>query len=188
MSLPGKITTGSDIVRRTEKIVREKLGDEPTGHDWWHAHRVRTAALRTAGRENADPVIVELAALLHDVEDDKFSGDPEAGPRFAYDGLGSLGLAAPVPAAVAQIIRGMSFRGAGVDTPVLHRPLHDPELAPVLHTTAESYRSARGTTINHFHEKLLLLRARMNTETGRRLAHRREGFLREFETEWNALD
>jgi uncharacterized protein len=72
------------------------------------------------------------------------------------------------------------------------QPMHDPGLAPRPHQTHEEYLNRTGTTINHFHEKLLLLKDRMNTETGRRVAERRHavlaGFLREFLDEWDARD
>jgi uncharacterized protein len=70
--------------------------------------------------------------------------------------------------------------------------MHDPDRKPEPHATQEEYLKRNGTTINHFHEKLLLLRDRMNTRTGRRLAAHRhqvlERFLDEFLTEWDALD
>jgi len=68
------------------------------------------------------------------------------------------------------------------------REMHDPKAQPESHATFEQYRNSRGTTINHFHEKLLLLKDRMNTVSGRRMAERRhrvtEDFLREFLEEW----
>ncbi|HEU0079685.1 MAG TPA: hypothetical protein VFQ76_18650, partial [Longimicrobiaceae bacterium] len=60
------------VLERTEAYVRERMQGEGTGHDWWHVHRVRGAALRLAAEEGADPFVTELAALLHDVADHKF--------------------------------------------------------------------------------------------------------------------
>lgn len=72
------------------------------------------------------------------------------------------------------------------------RPIYDPDVAPRRGMTREEYRSHVGTTVNHFHEKLLLLRDRMQTEAGRRIAeHRHEWmlrFLEEFDLEVRALD
>ena len=68
------------------------------------------------------------------------------------------------------------------------RLIHDPGVAPVMHVTAEAYKAARGTSLNHFHEKLLLLKDRMNTPAGRALAEERhrfmEDFVRQFLREW----
>lgn len=66
--------------------------------------------------------------------------------------------------------------------------IYDPDLPPKVNMTKEEYKMNKGTTINHFYEKLLLLKDRMNTETGKKLAHQRhkymEGFLKQFFDEW----
>lgn len=75
---------------------------------------------------------------------------------------------------------------------VAGRTMHDPDLEPKLHGSFDEYRSAAGTTINHFHEKLLLLKDRMNTRTGRDVAMGRheflEDFLSRFLDEWDGRD
>src|SRR5690554_122108 len=66
--------------------------------------------------------------------------------------------------------------------------LHNPEIPPKLKMTKEEYKNHKGTTINHFYEKLLLLKDLMNTKTGKQLAQKRheymEGFLEQFFAEW----
>lgn len=68
------------------------------------------------------------------------------------------------------------------------RPLYDPAIEPNLNMTKEEYKASNAPTINHFYEKLLLLRDRMNTETGRSMAEERhhfmEEFLQQFYKEW----
>lgn len=70
----------------------------------------------------------------------------------------------------------------------LERPIYDPKLKPKLNMTAEEYKSMNKTSINHFYEKLLLLKDRMNTKTGKRMVVKRhrfmERFLKEFFDEW----
>jgi uncharacterized protein len=70
-----------------------------------------------------------------------------------------------------------------------NRPLYNPEIAPDLNQTKEAYKNSEAPTINHFYEKLLLLKDRMNTETGREIAADRhlymEQFLTQFYDEWN---
>ncbi|RZJ72049.1 HD domain-containing protein [Flavobacterium sp.] len=69
-----------------------------------------------------------------------------------------------------------------------NRPLYDPEIKPNLGMSKEEYKHSVSPTINHFYEKLLLLKDKMNTETGKRLAQERhaymESFLLQFYAEW----
>jgi uncharacterized protein len=69
------------------------------------------------------------------------------------------------------------------------QPMHDPELEPVTNQTKEQYRTSRTSSVNHFHEKLLLLKGLMNTEPAKRLAEQRheymKQFLEQFHAEWN---
>jgi uncharacterized protein len=70
-----------------------------------------------------------------------------------------------------------------------NRKLYDPEIMPNLNMTPSEYKVSDAPTINHFYEKLLLLKDRMNTETGRKIAEERhvfmETFLKQFYAEWN---
>lgn len=60
------------------------------------------------------------------------------------------------------------------------RPMHNPELPPREHMTQAQYTNEQGTAINHFHEKLLKLKALMNTEAARALAEERHSFMNVF--------
>lgn len=70
-----------------------------------------------------------------------------------------------------------------------NRELYNPTIEPNLTMTKEEYKKSAAPTINHFYEKLLLLKDKMNTQTGRQLAAKRhlymEGFLKQFYDEWN---
>ena len=213
-----------EILRRTQAWVRGQMHGEGTGHDWWHVDRVRRTALRLAREEGADPYVTELAALLHDVADHKFhDGDETAGPRAARAWLTEAGVEAETIDHVCAIIAALSYKGAGVATPMATpegavvqdadrldaigaigiartfayggsrgRPMHDPDEAPEAHGSFAAYKASTGPTINHFHEKLLLLRDRMNTHAARRMAEGRhrfmERFLERFHAEWDGQD
>lgn len=79
------------------------------------------------------------------------------------DALGAIGIA-----------RAFAYGGAK------GRQIYDPARKPVLHDSAEKYAASDGPTINHFHEKLLLLKGLMNTEKGRLAAASRHKFMKEF--------
>ncbi len=72
-----------------------------------------------------------------------------------------------------------------------NRTLYNPEIKPKLNQTKEEYKHSKAPTINHFYEKLLLLKDRMNTKTGKKIAEERhvymEVFLQQFYDEWNGI-
>ncbi|TVZ26172.1 uncharacterized protein JM83_1125 [Gillisia sp. Hel_I_86] len=88
------------------------------------------------------------------------------------DALGAIG--------IARAFNYGGFKG---------RTLFDPELQPNLKMSKEEYKASTAPTINHFYEKLLLLKDRMNTETGKAIAEQRhtymQGFLEQFYAEWH---
>ena len=69
------------------------------------------------------------------------------------------------------------------------QPMYDPTLNPTLHESFEAYANSRTSTINHFYEKLLLLKNRLNTTTAKEIGEKRhkimEDFLKDFYDEWN---
>lgn len=213
-----------EVIEKTADYVREKLQAEGSGHDWWHSYRVWQSAKRFARYEQADSFIVELAALLHDIADWKFhDGDESVGPRVAREWLTSLSVDDMVIEHVCQIIKDISFKGAGVATPMKTKEgmvvqdadrldaigavgiarcfaygghkknvMYEPEIQAVMHKSAQAYKTSQSNSINHFYEKLLLLKDRMNTQAARYVAEKRhvvmEKFLEQFMKEWDGLD
>lgn len=72
-----------------------------------------------------------------------------------------------------------------------NRTLYNPDILPDLNMSQETYKKSTAPTINHFYEKLLLLKDLMNTKTGKQIAQKRheymEGFLEQFYAEWEGL-
>ena len=214
-------TVQNNLIIQTEAFVKSKLSGEATGHDWWHVYRVwNNAKMILKNEKTANFLIVELASLLHDISDWKFSnGDDSVGPNIAREFLSSINCPSDIIDNVCEIISTMSFKGAGVKTPMqtlegeivqdadrldalgavgiartfaygayANQEIYNPEIKPKLHSSYEDYKNAKGTSINHFYEKLLLLADRMNTKTAKELAIARqkymENFLEQFFAEW----
>ena len=210
------------LIKKTEEFVKTLLTGDSSGHDWWHIKRVRDLALRIADSEGVDLFLVNISALLHDVDDWKLVENVAIQNR-AQQWLQNCNVDESLIYKILQIIEGVSFKGAGVNTSsaipeckVLQdadrldaigaigiarafayggskgRPIFDPAVKPEMHLNFDSYKKSKGNTINHFHEKLLLLKDLMQTETGRAMAVQRHDymllFLTQFNNEWNGLD
>ena len=211
------------IDKTVEYVKSEQLG-EGSGHDWWHTYRVWKNAQNIVKYEgSANSLVVELAALLHDIADHKFhGGDLGVGPRVAKSWLEKINVPSEAVEEVADIIANLSFKGAKVKDSMSSmegkivqdadrldaigaigigrtfayggfagQEMHDPDLSPTLHASFEAYSKSKGTTLNHFYEKLLLLKDRMNTPTARKMAEERhqfmEEFIRRFLAEWEGI-
>lgn len=210
-----------DILEATADHIRNLVAGDSSGHDWPHIERVWKTAVSIGKGEGADLYVVQLAALLHDIADWKFhGGDETAGPRAAREWLARFNVEGPIVDHVCAIIASLSFKGAGVATPMQSlegqvvqdadrldavgavgiarafaygghkgRAMYDPAVPPTPHDSFGAYKKNAGPTINHFYEKLLLLKDRMNTAAGKRLADARhqfmEQFLEQFFAEWN---
>ncbi len=219
-----------DIIDKTAEMVKQKFMGEGSGHDWWHIYRVWNTAKTIAAREESatgqsdsqsvNLLIVELAALLHDIADYKFhDGDETIGGKVSREWLEGVGVEDDVIDEVVYIVDNLSFKGGG-DSKKMHslegkivqdadrldsmgamgiarcfayggfrnQEIYNPEIAPRLGMSKEEYKNHRGTQINHFYEKMLLLKDLMNTQTARQLAQQRhqfmEGYLAEFFAEW----
>lgn len=202
----------SSLVGRVADHIKARFLAESSGHDWHHIHRVWKLSRRIAAQEGANREVAELAALVHDIADWKFhAGDDSVGPREAERLLAREGAHQHVIDAVVDIVATISYKGAGVPSPMRSlegqcvqdadrldaigaigiarcfaygghagRVMYDPAVPPVLHATAEAYKAAKGSSLNHFYEKLFLLKDRMNTPSGRALAESRHQFMQDF--------
>ncbi len=210
-----------EILDLTVAFVQETLKDAESGHDWWHIQRVWNNTKHILQHENADPLVCELTALLHDIADSKFhNGDETIGPRVAGEFLKSIDVDQDVIEHVQQIILNMSFK-ASLGEVTFHskelevvqdadrldaigaigivraftyggfknREIYNPNIPVQVNQDKEAYKNTTAPTINHFYEKLLLLKDKMNTPTAKAIAEKRheymEGFLDQFYAEWN---
>ena len=104
----------SEIIETTAQHVRKLLEGEGSGHDWWHIQRVWDLSKRLSQSEPVNVFVIELAALLHDIADHKFhDGDETVGPKVARKWLERLQVDEPVVLHVTEIVKDLSFKGAG---------------------------------------------------------------------------
>ncbi|WP_250675349.1 HD domain-containing protein [Paraclostridium ghonii] len=104
------------IIEKTIEFVKEKLKNEGSGHDWYHIERVYNLSKYLANKEGADSCIVELAALLHDIEDWKFSDTNETSTEITEKFLKSLKVEESDIIKITNIIKSMSFKGGVVNS------------------------------------------------------------------------
>jgi len=209
------------VIQKTVEFVKTVLASAEGGHDWWHVYRVWQLSKHIAASENADLLVVELGALLHDIADSKFhDGDEKLGPLKAREFLSTLQVEETVIVHIENIIGNISFKG-GREAPRFrsleldivqdadrldamgaigiartfnyggfkNREIYNPDILPNLNMTKEEYKQSSAPTLNHFYEKLLLLKDRMNTGIGILMAEQRHRFMEiyldEFYKEWN---
>jgi len=204
-------------VTQTENYVRSLFENEGSGHDWWHIYRVRNMALKIAEQEGGDKFVIEVASLLHDLDDWKLNNDD--GFKKTVDWLCKLDIKESERNNTLDCIKQVSFKGAKVKTAAdsieaqivqdadrldaigaigiartfayggsKGRLIYHPDIKPVMHKSFQDYKKTTAPTINHFYEKLLLLKDRLNTKTAKRIAYKRhkmmEDFLKQFFNEW----
>jgi len=199
--------------------LHKLFANEPSGHDFWHLQRVFNLSRHIAKQENANSFICGLAAWLHEFDDPKLkeiTGGIENSEILMQEikidenirkevkeiisTLSFKGAHVPTPMKTLEgkivqdadrldaigaigIARTFSFGG------YKSRLIYHPNIKPVCHTSAKEYFNDKGPTINHFYEKLLLLKERMNTKTAKDMAQNRhdfmEQFLKQFYAEWD---
>ena len=196
------------MIKKAMEFAKSVFALDASGHDFDHTMRVCRMAVRIAEEEGADTDIVALAALLHDVDDRKLSPQTYEHKDRAVGFLRQNGMDEANVRRIVQIISEISF-SAGNGTPSTlegccvqdadrldalgaigiartfafggsrGRRIHDPEGVD------------QGSSIQHFYDKLLLLKDRMNTFAGKQLAQQRDSYLRnfleEFYAEWDGI-
>jgi len=211
----------NEIISKTITFIKQTLKEADGSHDWWHIYRVWKTTQLILKTENSNPLVCELAALLHDIADHKFhNGDETIGPKKAKDFLTTLNIENEIIEDVVKIIENISFLGGhkknnyhskeldvvqdadrldaigaiGIARTFAYggfkkREIYNPDIKPNLNMSKEEYKNSTAPTINHFYEKLLLLKNKMNTKTGKQIAKKRhefmEQFLNQFYNEWN---
>ena len=197
--------------------IKKLFANDYSGHDHWHSIRVLNIAEKISKTEICNEYIVMIAALLHDTDDIKiFKTSDYENARCI---MSECHLTKDTIDTVIDIIKEISFKGTETTSPKSiegkivqdadrldamgaigiarafayggnhNRVIHIPDCQPNTNMTETEYRNNQGTTINHFYEKLLLIKDMMNTDCAKAIAKKRDGymrdFLKEFYDEWN---
>lgn len=204
------------LISATIEYVKEVFATDFSGHDFFHTMRVYQMATKIAMEEKADLQIVQLAALLHDVDDRKLSPETCENKDRAVAYMRSQGLPEGMIVRVKDIIGEVSFAGTDSVVPKTlegkcvqdadrldalgamgiarafayggnhNRVMYDPEIPTALNMGKEEYQNHVSTTVNHFYEKLFLLKDMMNTGCAKRIAGHREQYMKEYIDEFLA--
>ncbi|MEH7352712.1 HD domain-containing protein [Neobacillus drentensis] len=195
----------NQFIEYTEKFVRNELGDDATGHDWFHVDRVRSNALHICKEEmSGDPFVIEMAALLHDIPDEKLNESAEKGKEKLDSFFKTIVLPDDTRNHITQIIETISYKGgkytelATIEAKIVQdadrldaigaigiarafaygckkgQPIYDPSIKVRDEMSVEEYRKGKSTSIHHFYEKLLKLRDLLNTSAAIKMAESRQ--------------
>lgn len=194
------------MIDKAIAYAKSVFAGDSSGHDFDHTMRVYRMASRIAEEENADLQIVQLAALLHDVDDKKLSPKTYEKKDNAVMFLRDNGLKEDKIRMIVEIISQISFSaGNGVPTTIEGKCVQDADRLDAIGAIgigrAFAFGGSRGrqmhdptgedksSTIQHFYDKLLKLKGLMNTSTGQLLAEERDTFMRtfldQFYAEWD---
>jgi uncharacterized protein len=199
------------IIKQSAAYVRSELGEDATGHDWYHVDRVRRNALHICHQEQAgDPFIIEMAALLHDIPDEKLNESAEAGRNKLDLFFQSIELPKDAQNSIVQIIESISYKGGrktelkSIEAKIVQdadrldaigaigiarafayggkkgQPIYDPTVNVREEMSLEEYRKGKSTSIHHFYEKLLKLKDLLNTDTAKEIAEKRHQVMEQF--------
>ncbi|CAM4238928.1 phosphohydrolase [Bacillus manliponensis] len=197
-------------IQETILFVKNILQNDASGHDWYHIERVHKLAVALNEKERGKRFIIEMAALLHDVADEKLNESEEAGMKKVTDWLEKLEVEQSDMDHILHIIANMSYKGGhggkvetlegkivqdadrldalgaiGIARTFAYggakgRLMYDPKVPPRQEMTKEEYRKSNDPSLNHFYEKLLKLKDLMNTEAGKAEAEIRHRYMEEF--------
>jgi len=158
------------LLAQVESTVKAQFIDQEGSHDWQHIDRVRRTAMLLQKQEQVCQVIAVVSYKGALVADQQTSLEGQiVRDADRLDAIGAIGIA-----------RAFAYGGSK------NRALYNPDIAPTLHQSKEAYAQDKGHTINHFYEKLLLLKDRMETESAKKIAQQRHEFMLEFLAQFKA--
>ncbi|MDX9705613.1 MAG: HD domain-containing protein [Weeksellaceae bacterium] len=192
-----------EILAKTKYFIKEIFSGEGTGHDFFHIERVVKMAKRIAKEENADLFLVELAAWLHDLGDYKLNDGMDKSEEMIEEFLSEIGVSFEIRSKIVEIVSQVSFSKGKIATSLEAKIVQDADRLDAIGAIGLSRVFAYGgkmkreiwnpenpkeTSIQHFYDKLLKIKEKINTQSARTIAEERhlflENFLTRFYDEW----
>src|SRR5690625_3303888 len=169
------------------KYVHDLFSKDPTGHDFFHLKRVARLSRSMASHERANMFITEAGAWLHEIGDIKLFDNPKHAKGQMITFLRTISLKEKMIQRLLDTIEDISFRKGKIPTSLEGKIILDADrldaIGAIGIARTFTYGGATGqliyheeepehTTIQHFYDKLLLLKDQMNTTYGRQLAEK----------------
>ncbi len=199
--------------------VCKQFETDASGHDHFHIQRVVKLAKHIGQKEDANMLDCQLIAWLHEMDDYKLTtgdgncerllrklGVEESYITYLIDACSQISFKGNAVNTKASFLEAMVVQDAdrldaigaiGIARTFAYggkkgQAIYHPDIPVQEYHSFEAYKNAKTTTVNHFYEKLLLLKDLMNTKEGKRIAEHRHSFLKnylyQFLKEWDSVD
>ncbi|MFZ3579345.1 HD domain-containing protein [Virgibacillus sp. DJP39] len=191
------------VLQAIHDYVREQFAEDATGHDYYHMVRVVRMAKEIAKQEGGDLFVCEAAGWLHDIGDKKLFSDPGKARVDMDVFLSDLAIEKHTIQEIHLAINDVSFSKGKIPNTLEGKIVQDADRLDALGAIGIARVFAYGgsrdqliyhekvtndTSVDHFYEKLLLLKNLMNTQSAKEIAKERhafmEAYLKQFFIEW----
>ncbi|TDR54838.1 HD domain-containing protein [Paenilisteria rocourtiae] len=195
------------IIEEAKAYIKKEFANEETGHDWYHIERVYQMATYLQSKEGGNLTVIKLAALFHDFTDSKLKKDPEQAQQSMEAWFRNHYLSEEQIRSILSIIEHVSFsheRAGTVELGLESKIVQDADrldaIGAIGIARCFTYGGAKGrpiynlenmesSSIQHFYDKLLVIKDRIKTNTAKQIAYSRHDmiltFLKNFKSECN---
>lgn len=190
-----------DILIKVQEYIKETFLKEGTGHDYYHIERVVINARKILQTEHADSFIVELAAWLHDLGDQKLNNGIDKSEELISLLLKYLAVEQPIIDRVIEIVSQVSYskgnRPSSIEAEIVQDADRLDAIGAIGIARCFAYGGSKNrilyspdeqekenSSIQHFYDKLFKLKDMMNTESAKLIAAKRHSFMEEYIAEF----
>ncbi|WP_430535489.1 HD domain-containing protein [Listeria rocourtiae] len=179
------------IIDEAKAYIKKEFTNEGTGHDWYHIERVYRMATYLQSKEGGNLTVIKFAALFHDFTDSKLKKDTEQAQQLMEAWFRNHHLSEEQIRSILSIIENVSFsheRAGTVELDLESKIVQDADrldaIGAIGIARCFTYGGAKGrpiyslenmesSSIQHFYDKLLIIKDRIKTNTAKQIAHSR---------------